>query len=176
MINTGIFCKGTAGSGHLRWTQVKHRWNDLGNTTQTMGHRRLPGARRPRNKGQEAGSFLSSSAWKVFLPHLDFRIWFLFSPKVCRNLFQWPLEYDTLIPLSAHQWEMAIDLSLLGRTSDSKCPSPDDFLDPQQSLLSLAEVHQAYICLPMPFLHLKTLRNHCLAHALKCFQNWNSVL
>lgn len=104
MINTGIFCKGTGGSGHLRWTQVKHRWNDLGNTTQTMGRRRLPGARRPRNKGQEAGSFLSSSAWKVFLPHLDFRVWFLFSPKVCRNLFQWPLEYDTVIPFVSRKW------------------------------------------------------------------------
>lgn len=52
----------------------------------------------------------------------------LFFPKVCRNLFQWPLEYDTVTPLSAHQWEMAIGLSLLGRTSDSKCPSADDFL------------------------------------------------
>lgn len=128
MINTGIFCKGTGGSGHLRWTQVKHRWIDMGNTTQTVGRRRLPGTQRPRNKDQEAGSFLSSSARKVSLSHLDFRIWFLFFPKVCRNLFQWPLEYDIVIPLSAHQWKMAIDLSLLGRTGDSKCPSPDDFL------------------------------------------------
>lgn len=90
-------CKGTGGSGHLRLRQVKHRWNYIGTTTQTMGTmgcRRLPGARRPRNKGQEAGSFLSSSAWKVFLQHLDFRIWFLFSPKVCRNSFPWPLEYN----------------------------------------------------------------------------------